>query len=346
MRRRVMRLGGSSLVVTIPAFWARMHGLEPGDYVAIECLPGFLVIRPEEKSTAEAAAVTINFDEISEDNLVETIRCSLLLGLTPLHVKAYGKRLKTFEKTVEKLNLRLPLRLTLNTRNGRAVLKIDEITADVLEAARSFCKVADELITALVNEADPRRLLGLENVLEEEFNRLRALFLVELVSKGLPDVLRRASFAIRLSALTMTYAFVKELSLSVRTYWAPRGARGQANELWYYVRKALWDLVMGLASNSMSRVGNANALLERLMKDRAYADEGTPLPLVSLLSRLYVVSTTYLKCAERVLNVRSAVTRGKLTTGARSVTISRVGPDAAVGSKGGETAVLGTQPED
>jgi len=87
--RRVQRLGGSSLVVTIPKQWARKIGLTPGDQVAIIDEGSSLRIVPVALSgSVRGRTLRVRVNSIIERlGLERVIRCAYTLGYRGVRVE-------------------------------------------------------------------------------------------------------------------------------------------------------------------------------------------------------------------------------------------------------------------
>ncbi|MEM3871927.1 MAG: phosphate uptake regulator PhoU, partial [Nitrososphaeria archaeon] len=68
-KRKLIRLGRSTLVISIPSDWVRMNGLKSGDIVNLETQSdGALVLYPSETRTFREIEVTIYVDQFDKDS--------------------------------------------------------------------------------------------------------------------------------------------------------------------------------------------------------------------------------------------------------------------------------------
>ncbi|MUW15210.1 AbrB/MazE/SpoVT family DNA-binding domain-containing protein [Halorubrum sp. CBA1125] len=88
--RKVQRLGPSTLAMTLPAEWAKEHGVNKGDEVSLRMGgKGTLTVLPESVSTEESEAV-INADGLDAQSLERAIVAQYVLGRRVIHVQSEG----------------------------------------------------------------------------------------------------------------------------------------------------------------------------------------------------------------------------------------------------------------
>jgi len=89
--RKVQRLGPSTLAMTLPAEWAKEHGVNKGDEVSLRMGgKGTLTVLPESVSTEESKAV-INADGLDAQSLERAIVAQYVLGRRVIHVRSEGR---------------------------------------------------------------------------------------------------------------------------------------------------------------------------------------------------------------------------------------------------------------
>jgi phosphate uptake regulator len=85
--RKVQRLGPSTLAMTLPAEWAKEHGVEKGDEVSIRMGgKGTLTVLPESANTEDSTAV-IHADDLDAGALERAIVAQYVLGRRIIHVE-------------------------------------------------------------------------------------------------------------------------------------------------------------------------------------------------------------------------------------------------------------------
>ena len=86
--RKVQRLGPSTLAMTLPAEWARQHGVQKGDEVTVrESSKGVLTITPESARKEESEA-TIHIEGLDANAVERAIIGQYVLGRRIIHVTA------------------------------------------------------------------------------------------------------------------------------------------------------------------------------------------------------------------------------------------------------------------
>ena len=86
--RKVQRLGPSTLAMTLPAEWARQHGVKKGDEVTVrESSKGVLTITPESARKEESEA-TIHIEGLDANAVERAIIGQYVLGRRIIHVTA------------------------------------------------------------------------------------------------------------------------------------------------------------------------------------------------------------------------------------------------------------------
>ena len=85
--RKVQRLGPSTLAMTLPAEWAKEHGVEKGDEVSLRMGgKGTLTVLPESAST-EGSSATIHADNLDSRALERAIVAQYVLGRRVIHIE-------------------------------------------------------------------------------------------------------------------------------------------------------------------------------------------------------------------------------------------------------------------
>ncbi len=88
--RKVQRLGPSTLAMTLPAEWAKEHGVNKGDEVSLRMGgKGTLTVLPESVSTEESEAV-IHADELDAQSVERAVVAQYVLGRRVIHVRSEG----------------------------------------------------------------------------------------------------------------------------------------------------------------------------------------------------------------------------------------------------------------
>lgn len=106
--RNILKIGKSSLAVTLPKEWAQRHGLREGDEVAIEeAEKGYLIVRPRlEPKPEESLAGVIATDKGWEDSLERIIIAYYQAGYTKIKIKPTTGRVDTKLREAVRKSLR------------------------------------------------------------------------------------------------------------------------------------------------------------------------------------------------------------------------------------------------
>ncbi|WP_331232481.1 phosphate uptake regulator PhoU [Natronorarus salvus] len=87
--RKVQRLGPSTLAMTLPADWAKEHGVEKGDEVTLRRGgKGTLTVMPESAQTEDVEAI-IHADDLDADSLERAIIAQYVLGRRVIYVECH-----------------------------------------------------------------------------------------------------------------------------------------------------------------------------------------------------------------------------------------------------------------
>jgi phosphate uptake regulator len=85
--RKVQRLGPSTLAMTLPAEWAKEHGVEKGDEVSLRMGgKGTLTVLPESANTEDSKAI-IRADKLNANALERAIVAQYVLGRRIIHIE-------------------------------------------------------------------------------------------------------------------------------------------------------------------------------------------------------------------------------------------------------------------
>ena len=89
MKRKVQQLGSSTLGVTVPASWARHHGIEKGDDLIMQRdeSGGSLLLVPEDPTTTDEEA-TVDVDSFDADAIERAVVSQYVLGRQLIHISA------------------------------------------------------------------------------------------------------------------------------------------------------------------------------------------------------------------------------------------------------------------
>lgn len=268
--RKVQRLGGSSLIITLPKQWARRLGIKVGDEIEVIESGGKLLVQPrDQRAEDRAGTVAIRYNGIARMAGVEAIvNCAfvhgydkveiLIKGLGEADVKRLMAELNASKKvaSVERGTDRLIVTLapSLNLDAARLIKEASSSLQQLLEAAASGAE-----------EAEIRRLEG--QALELIESSLRS-------SKG-SDIVDPVAYGVLLALPSM----VADSSVVLR------GRADLLNKL----KEAVGEFLGGLASASGRRLLNA-AMIASELRDMALHEGGAAAVVVPLADALLSAS--------------------------------------------------------
>ena len=180
--RKVQRLGPSTLAMTLPAEWAREHGVNKGDEVSIRLGgKGTLTVLPKSANTEESEAI-IKADNLDAGALERAIVAQYVLGRRVIHVRKESGALESehinavyqaetqlmglgvIEETPEDISIRCsvdPEDFTLNnllerlentgsTMRGEAIKAIAHSNPDLAQRALNRERQANKIFVLLL----------------------------------------------------------------------------------------------------------------------------------------------------------------------------------------------------
>ncbi|ADL18503.1 hypothetical protein ASAC_0095 [Acidilobus saccharovorans 345-15] len=269
--RKVQRLGGSSLIITLPKQWARRLGIKVGDEIEVIESGGKLLVQPrDQRAEDRAGTVAIRYNGIARMAGVEAIvNCAfvhgydkveiLIKGLGEADVKRLMAELNASKKvaSVERGTDRLIVTLapSLNLDAARLIKEASSSLQQLLEAAASGAE-----------EAEIRRLEG--QALELIESSLRSS------SKG-SDIVDPMAYGVLLALPSM----VADSSVVLK------GRADLLNKL----KEAVGEFLGGLASASGRRLLNA-AMIASELRDMALHEGGAAAVVVPLADALLSAS--------------------------------------------------------
>lgn len=148
MKRKVIQLGGSTLVVSLPSKWVKDIGLQPGTEVSVEEVSGKLMIGGD--STTPVRETTINITKDSETSIRVLITNAYRAGYDRITVTFKNQKQFDIMKSIVKTRL-VGFEIVVHEKNSCAIENITEPTADQFEKVlRKEFFAIDELITELL----------------------------------------------------------------------------------------------------------------------------------------------------------------------------------------------------
>ena len=195
--RRIMKLGRSSLVVSLPKGWVKLHGLKKGDVISMAVQrDGSLVLKPG-AAREEGRSITLHVgpDEPGEHVLRRIIAC-YLNGYSTVHVVSPEviplKQQKAIRKAVERLYLRI---MDATSKHVCLQSLLDESKVSLAASIRRMHSVASSMCKDLLKAIEERDvelakvIRALDDDVDEFAFFMLRLLRTALVSPTLADVL-------------------------------------------------------------------------------------------------------------------------------------------------------------
>ena len=147
-KRRIQRLGGSSLIVTLPKPWIRKYGLKPGDEVLVIDEGSHLRILPSRDNMEEMIRTLTLRKTQGYIDLQSAVLCAFTRGYDKIEIpvtKSNIERVAAELTEVESLDIIVGTKLTYS----KAVISLVEGGASPQTVLRSVRKTLIDLIDAL-----------------------------------------------------------------------------------------------------------------------------------------------------------------------------------------------------
>jgi len=190
-QRKIMSLGRSSLVISLPKYWTQLNELKQGDIVSIAInRDRSLVVFPSLKKDEELTKITLHVE--SNENITFIIRNIIACYLNGYsYIRVVSKNFFTVpqQKAIRKIAQMLYLRiLEADTREIHMATLIDESKASIETGINRIYKISSymcrDVFTALKNQ-DPS-LAKSVYAIDDEVDHF-AYFLLRLLRKATVD---------------------------------------------------------------------------------------------------------------------------------------------------------------
>lgn len=268
--RKVQRLGGSSLIITLPKQWARRLGIKVGDEIEVVEAGGKLLVRPRDSRAEDrASTVTLRYNGVARAAGVDAIvDCAFVHGYSRVEIPLRGLGETDVKRLMAELNENEKA-ASVERGSDRVVVTIaPSPSAD----ATRLIKEASSRLQDMLDEASR----GAEEA-EVEGLRAQALELVEasLRSSKESNIIDPMAYGMLLSLPSM----VADAALMLK---------GRA-DLLGKLKEAVGEFMGGLASASGRRLLNA-AMLASELRNMAMHVGGPAAAVVPIADALISVS--------------------------------------------------------
>ncbi|MDW8023907.1 MAG: phosphate uptake regulator PhoU [Nitrososphaerota archaeon] len=187
-QRKIMSLGRSSLVISLPKYWTQLNELKQGDVVSITMnRDRSLVIFPGLKSEEELPKITLNVEP--EENITYIVRSIVACYLNGYaYITLVSKNFFTVpqQKAIRKIAQMLYLRiLEADTKEIQLATLIDESKASIETAMNRIYKISSSMCrdALLALQKQDASLAKSVYTLDDEVDRF-AYFILRLLRKA------------------------------------------------------------------------------------------------------------------------------------------------------------------
>lgn len=259
--RKIQRLGGSSLIVTIPKAWARRVGLKPGDNVIVIDDGDSLRIMPSRRVNGSSGlSVRVRYGSaLKSVGLIRLARCSLVFGYKRLVVEATVSHRESLMEEVQELEEEMGDAVESITFNG------DELIVEFSDAAQQdrsrLLKAVNSSIQEILDAIDEKARLGASTGRPSiDVHRVYAELMRSLIAS---TTMASGKAAAELVAMGMIHQLI-ELALAL--YDATPTGAPDVSEAVSKLKLAVSEALGGLAAGSTKRTINAVEAAEEVMR--------------------------------------------------------------------------------
>ncbi|MGC9112291.1 AbrB/MazE/SpoVT family DNA-binding domain-containing protein [Acidilobus sp.] len=268
--RKVQRLGGSSLIITLPKQWARRLGIKVGDEIEVIESGGKLLVQPrDQRAEDRAGTVTIRYNGIARMAGVDAIvDCAFVHGYDKVEILIKGLGEADVKRLMAELNASKKVASVERGTDRLTVTLAPSPNLDVARLIKEASSSLQQLLEAAASgaeEAEIRRLEG--QALELIESSLRS-------SKG-SDIVDPMAYGVLLALPSM----VADSSVVLK---------GRA-DLLNKMKEAVGEFLGGLASASGRRLLNA-AMIASELRDMALHEGGAAAVVAPLADALLSAS--------------------------------------------------------
>lgn len=183
--RKVLEMGGGTLLVSLPKEWARKNGVTKGSTLAVDTLSGRkLIVRPIEDVEEKPREVVINYPEEDFTNVLNDITGAYLLGYDVIRIRG-EKVISREDREMLKATLGRLIGLEIMDENAKNVsmqFLLEPSGINPERIARRMASIVEGMVkdTAEGVQKGDKRLLSLVAERDDEIDRLYFL-LVRIV---------------------------------------------------------------------------------------------------------------------------------------------------------------------
>ena len=257
-KRRIQKLGGSSLIVTLPKTWVRKLGLSAGDEVLVVDEGSHLKILPSTSDTERRVkTLVVKYNsQMRNLDVLDLVACAFQRGYDWLYIYPSRSTLPEVEASLESLSTSEYV-VDFKEYYDHVEIRIADSTTETA----SIVKLLRSDMLMLIEEAQNERLTRED--LEEWSRRtlVKANEIAHLLYKR--GVLACQQAPIDPVAVGVLKAFVTSFSTAVRAVQALSDENLRSRILGLF-KDIILTLLGGISNGSMRRLGEASQKIEEL----------------------------------------------------------------------------------
>jgi len=173
LRRKIQRLGASSLIVTLPKDWARRHGINVGDILTLYDEGDKLIIAPEGNKLELKLGFSLNHTSV-ERHAGRIMLCSYVFGFDTVTFKSSKPIKQEFVSRLEQIADKLPNARVVKVNDRRVDIDLGEKQGDLAQTLVSYGRSISRLLSRLSGFLNGRIQLNRED-LDREYESLERL---------------------------------------------------------------------------------------------------------------------------------------------------------------------------
>ncbi len=163
MRRKVVKHGPSTFIISLPARWVKKYGVNKGDELEISEHDNNLIIGSEIKS--EIMSGELNLSGLDRTNIMYAIRGFYRLGYDELHLR-FDKPTAFYQRLNKNLNITSIIHTEVNRLVGYEIIQEHEKSCVIKDLQETSGKDFDTVlrrIFLLLNDASKQLITGIKN---------------------------------------------------------------------------------------------------------------------------------------------------------------------------------------
>ena len=148
LRRKIQRLGASSLIVTLPKDWARRHGINVGDILTLYDEGDKLIIAPEGNKLELRLGFSLNHTSV-ERHAGRIMLCSYVFGFDKVSFVSSKPIKQEFVSRLEQVSKKLPHTSVVRVHDRRVDVDLGEKQGDLAKTLVTYGRSISRLLSRL-----------------------------------------------------------------------------------------------------------------------------------------------------------------------------------------------------